>query len=227
MTIAFVGVSGVGKSTFLQTAMVATPFMHLEASKLIKEELALVEQRVQTSEELRTGAVLENQRLLVRAFHRCTAGYEGLVVLDGHTVVDAGLGLQMIPASVFAEMNMQSILFLQDDPEEICARRHGDTARVRPKRSPQEIEHYQQEAMLAAARIALELEIPLQVVTHGSAKVAFKVLRACDQNMICTFREGEASNAKSEGTLFQTAWGIRTSFCRPAQSAAFATIFSL
>lgn len=68
MTIAFVGISGVGKSTFLKTVMSTTPFLHLEASKLIKEELALVQQQIQTSEELRTGAVLGNQELLVRAF---------------------------------------------------------------------------------------------------------------------------------------------------------------
>tara|TARA_R100000322_G_scaffold133295_1_gene89313 strand:+ start:1108 stop:1644 length:537 start_codon:yes stop_codon:yes gene_type:complete len=177
MTIAFVGISGVGKSTFLKSALGTTPFLHLEASKLIKEELALVQQQVQTSEDLRTGAVLDNQKFLVQAFHRNASGHEGLVVLDGHTVVDTGSGLQRIPASVFAEMSVRSILFLQDDPEVIRSRRAADTTRVRPKRSAQEIKMHQQEAMLAAADIALELGIPLQVVTHGVAKVAFRDLQ--------------------------------------------------
>lgn len=176
MNIAFVGVSGVGKSTFLKTAMGTTPFMHLEASKLIKEELALVARQVQTSEELRTGAVLDNQELLIRAFLRNTEGQEGLVVLDGHTVVDTGSGLQRIPASVFAKMNVCLILFLQDDPEVISSRRAADTTRVRPKKPAQEINIHQQEAMLAAADIALELDVPLQVVTHAAAKAAFENL---------------------------------------------------
>jgi len=176
MNIAFVGVSGVGKSTFLKTAMGTTPFMHLEASKLIKEELALVEQQVQTSEELRTGAVLDNQELLIRAFQRNTEGQEGSVVLDGHTVVDTGSGLQRIPASVFAEMNVRLILFLQDDPEVINSRRAADATRVRPEKTAQEIKTHQQEAMLAAADIALELDVPLQVVTHAAAKMAFENL---------------------------------------------------
>lgn len=176
MTIAFVGISGVGKSTFLKTVRSTTPFLHLEASKLIKEELALVQQQVQTSEELRTGAVLDNQELLVQAFHRNASGHEGLVVLDGHTVVDTGSGLQRIPAPVFAEINIRSILFLQDHPELIRSRRAIDTTRVRPERSAQEIQHYQQEALLAAADITLELSIPLHVVTHASAAQAFSQL---------------------------------------------------
>lgn len=174
MTTAFVGISGVGKSTFLKMAMGKTPFLHLEASKLIKEELALVKKKVQTSEELRTGAVLDNQQLLVRAFHRNASGHEGLVVLDGHTVVDTGPGIQRIPTSVFAAIDVRSILFLQDDPELIRSRRTGDTSRVRPERSVREIEHHQREAMLAAADIAYQLDIVLKIVTHGCAKVAFE-----------------------------------------------------
>lgn len=177
MTIAFVGISGVGKSTFLKTALGTTPFLHLEASKLIKEELALVQREVQKSEDLRTGAVLDNQELLVRAFHRNASGHEGLVVLDGHTVVDTVTGLQRIPASVFAEMNVRLILFLQDEPEVIRSRRAADTTRVRPERSAQEIKTHQQEAILAAADISLEIGIPLRFVTHGAAKLAFRDLR--------------------------------------------------
>ena len=189
MTIAFVGISGVGKSTFLKAAMSVTPFLHLEASKLIKEELSLVEQQAQTSEELRTGAVLDNQGLLVRAFHRNITGYEGLVVLDGHTVVDTGSDLQRIPASVFAEMKVGSILFLQDDPEAIRSRRARDTTRTRPERTAQEIEHHQKEAMLAAAAIALELDIPLQVVTHGAAEKTFSQLNVSSPQVKSRFSE--------------------------------------
>ena len=177
MTIAFVGVSGVGKSTFLKTLMGRMSFLHLEAGKLIKEELALVQHQVQTSEELRTGAVLDNQDLLVRAFLRKISGHEGLVVLDGHTVVDTGFGIQRIPASIFRKMNVRSILFLQDDPTVIRSRRVDDTKRVRPERSAQELKHHQHEAMLSAADIALELDIPLQVVTHATATVVFRDLQ--------------------------------------------------
>ncbi|MEQ6249885.1 AAA family ATPase [Sulfitobacter sp. HNIBRBA3233] len=175
-TIAFVGISGIGKSTFLKAVVDETPFLHLEASNLIKDELSLVRQQTHSSEDLRIGAVLDNQTLLIRAFKRHTAGQNGLVILDGHTVVDTGSGLLNIPASVFGEMNVQAILFLQDDPEAIQSRRAADTSRVRPVRTAEEIQSHQQAALLSAADIALELSIPLHVVTHSSAQTVMDIL---------------------------------------------------
>ncbi|WP_171230063.1 AAA family ATPase [Ruegeria sp. HKCCA4008] len=176
-TIAFVGLSGVGKSTFLKAAMGKTSFLHLEASKLIKEELKLRLFQNQSSEDLRTGAVLDNQELLLRAFHRNVAGQEELVVLDGHTVVDTGSGLQRLPASVFDEMEVKSIFFLQDDPGSILSRRANDTSRIRPERTIQEIANHQQVAILTAADIALSLAIPMHLVTHDQTRAFFKIVQ--------------------------------------------------
>lgn len=178
--IAFVGISGVGKSNFLKSAKGAAPFVHLEASNLIKEELALVQRKLQTSEELRTGPVLDNQKILIKAFERQTRAQEGLIVLDGHTVVDTGSELQRIPASIFAEIGVEAIIFLQDVPEIIRARRQADANRPRPDRTTHEIEHHQQEALLAAADIARDLSVPLHVVTHSLADKLFELIQNRD-----------------------------------------------
>lgn len=177
MTVALVGISGVGKTTFLKTAMSATPFLHLEASKLIKEEIALLKKQVQTSEELRIGAIMDNQKLLVKAFRRKTVDCYDRVVLDAHTVVDTGNSLEKIPASVFLALNVKSILFLQDDPKTIRARREADKSRKRPQRTVDEIEHHQQMAILAAANVALELEISLHVITSRQANMLAQALQ--------------------------------------------------
>ncbi|OWY15564.1 hypothetical protein B6V72_03005 [Thioclava sp. F34-6] len=169
MNIALVGISGVGKTTLLKGAANVRPFLHLEASKLIKEEIALSKQKFEIADNLRSAEVVGNQSALLKAFHRRTDREAGLVVLDGHTVLDTGSQLQRIPPSIFAEMNLHSLLFLQDDPEAIRHRRSADIARVRPKRSTDEIRHLQEVAILTAADIALKLAIPLHVVTHEDA----------------------------------------------------------
>ncbi len=174
-TIAFVGISGVGKSTFLNNVSDRSAFVHLEASKLIKEEMALTQQTSQSSEELRTGAVLDNQELLARAFRRNIAETNMPIILDGHTIVDTGSGLLKIPASVFAEMNLNSIVFLQDHAQAIWARRNADHSRTRPRRTIEELADHQRQALLAASDIALELGVPLHVVTHTVGSVFCRI----------------------------------------------------
>ena len=97
--IALVGLSGVGKSTLLKKVGKRIPFMHLQASQLIKGELGRKSSVTRTSEELRNDVVIENQTLLITAFRREAAMYDGLVVLDGHVLVDTPNGLMEIPAA--------------------------------------------------------------------------------------------------------------------------------
>ena len=72
--LAIVGLSGLGKSTIISELETATPLRHFAASVLIKSELALCKSQIATSEELRSGPVVDNQVLLASAFARCTEG---------------------------------------------------------------------------------------------------------------------------------------------------------
>jgi adenylate kinase len=114
--LAIVGLSGVGKSTLISELEKALPLRHFTASELIKSEFALRRSEVATSEELRLGPVVGNQVLLASAFARCTEGLEGIVVLDGHVVIDGASGLVDIPASVFGDLGVQHMLFIRAVP---------------------------------------------------------------------------------------------------------------
>jgi adenylate kinase len=161
--IALVGLSGVGKSTLLAKLEKRIPLKHFAASDVIKAELARSESRSASSEELRLGSVLDNQSLLVSGFARCTQGLEGLVVLDGHTVIDGSCGLIEIPAEVFAAAHVRHIIFLKAHPDQIAERRTND-ARSRPHRSPEQIREHQQVAITVTRKIAAQLYVPLTII---------------------------------------------------------------
>lgn len=166
--VALVGISGVGKSTFLRRLSKEISFTHLEASTLLKEEVQLRQATKPTSEDLRLGAVLDNQNLLNCAFDRHVNDLDGLVVLDGHTIIDTGAELQEVPVSVFEKMHLDAFFFLQDDPCKILSRREADSTRNRPERNIDEITEHQSKAILTTARIAHAMRIPCTILSHGT-----------------------------------------------------------
>ena len=66
--IAVFGLSGVGKSWLISRFAEGHEVLHLQASQLLKDAKAAVSGIVTTSEELRTGPVIDNQALLISAF---------------------------------------------------------------------------------------------------------------------------------------------------------------
>lgn len=168
--VAFLGVSGVGKTKFLKDVQTQTPFRHLQASELIKAERKRSEAFEISSEQLRTGDIPNNQELLLRAFLREPLGVDDLVVLDGHGVIDTPAGLVEIPSSVFHRIGVAGIAFLRASGEEILRRRNADSGRSRPDRSIDQIEDYQDRAVQHAARVAHEMRIPFLVLESGHAE---------------------------------------------------------
>jgi len=165
--IAPVGLSGVGKSTLLAQLEKRIPLAHFAASDVIKAALARLESQSVSSEELRLRPILNNQNLLVSGFARCTQGLNGLVVLDGHTVIDGSSGLIEIPAEVFGILRVRHILFLAAHPDQIAERRRNDSHRSRPHRSTEQIRAHQELAIRVAEKIAAELQISLTVIESG------------------------------------------------------------
>jgi len=122
--VAVVGIYGVGKSRIVDCAGRRVPLLHLKASDLIKARLA----QPQTSEQLRRGAVLANQQLMLEEFAaRVAASDQSTVIFDGHSLIDTPAGLLEIPLAVFVAIKPDLIVFIEDVPETIHARRAADT----------------------------------------------------------------------------------------------------
>lgn len=163
--VALVGISGVGKSTLLRSAAEFVSFQHLQASALIKEAKERQTSAAVATDELRTADITDNQALLVKGFTNARDPAAKLVVLDGHTVIDTPTGLITIEPDVFAALGVTQFVFVADDPQAIFARRANDQIRRRPQRTPVELTHHQEQAMLAAFKIALVIEVPLHMFT--------------------------------------------------------------
>lgn len=101
--VALAGLSGVGKSTLLENAQRTLVFEHLQASELIKAERRECQRKPVAHDLLREGNIDDNQALLISGFMR-RAPKEGLIVLDGHTVIDTPDGLVEILPSVFRRL---------------------------------------------------------------------------------------------------------------------------
>lgn len=174
--IALLGISGVGKSTLIGRLGERLPVLHLQASALIKAEQAYRAQHPDSSEMLRTGAVIDNQELMIAAFLRETFGSEIPVVFDGHSIIDGREGLIEIPAGVFAALNLDAICFLSADPEEIAERRRMDVHRPRPTRDAATLTEHQRIAREAAQRIAATLGCPFAEISSNELEELVETL---------------------------------------------------
>lgn len=166
--IALVGISGVGKSALLAALSRNTGFQHLQASGLIREARSSDTTGPVAGDSLRLADIDENQRLLVEGFNRARLREAPLIVLDGHTVIDAPAGLQFIAPEVFAAIGITRFVFLADLPAEIHRRRVGDASRNRPARTVAELEAHQNLALQQTLKVSLRMSIPVVVVmpTH-------------------------------------------------------------
>jgi len=167
--IALLGLSGVGKSTLIGRLNRRIPLLHLQASALIKAEQTYRAQFPDSSESLRTGAVLDNQALMIAAFQRTTTDVEVPIVFDGHSVIDSRDGLVEIPASVFAELSLDAIFYLSAVPHIITKRRLADTARKRPIRDSETLAEHQRIAIDVAQRIAEQIGCTFTQISDGDS----------------------------------------------------------
>ncbi|UTS88165.1 AAA family ATPase [Rhizobium anhuiense] len=160
--IAVVGVSGVGKSTFLKAAGEFLTFKHLTAGSLIGKAGA----EKYEHDSLRLQDIDENQELLVRGFARAKKTAGSLIILDAHTVIHGAAGLEVIGPRVFAALKPDAIAHVEADPAEILANRMGDQTRERPLLSIEDLADQQALSRAAAMEIAYTLSIPFKIFTH-------------------------------------------------------------
>ena len=150
------GIAGVGKSFLLTRARTLRPDCEVyRASEIIGNARKNLD-----GEFLRNlphDELVASQQLLVAGFNQqmlsCTSP---LVFLDGHTVIDNDHGMFPIQSEVFAGINLDKILHVEDSSDRIYERRSLDTSRPRPPRTPQQLEQYQRLSLATCEEVAKE-----------------------------------------------------------------------
>jgi len=165
--VAVFGISGVGKSWLVSRLAERRGMRHVQAGELLRLEKEKIEGRSTSAEELRKGAVLDNQTLLLRAFEKACAAEPRDVLFDGHSVVDTDTGLVEVPVSVIKGLGPKGIVFVSSEPREIAARRFADSSRMRPQRSINELAAQQEVALRVCKNYSLSLNISCFIVASG------------------------------------------------------------
>lgn len=154
--IALLGISGVGKTTFLRLAQRTLPFQHLTAGSLINRAREAATDR----DALRLQSVDLNQLLLLEGMALAIDPAFELVVLDGHAVVDGVTGLVSVGFEVFAKLGVCGIAHLEALPGRIKQNRESDGSRQRPLYEASELLRHQEASALEAQRIADHIGVP-------------------------------------------------------------------
>ena len=171
--IAFTGLSGVGKTTFLRKLMNLVPFQHLTGGSLIA---AGRNAETANRDAMRHADLDENQQLLVNGFLATRDPKVKVVFLDGHVVIDDGKCLVELPCGVFRRIGTTMMVHLEATPVDIASNRSKDKTRSRPFYDVQTLERHQNLSGQHARAIAQKLEVSFQVVTHDDVSKLAKII---------------------------------------------------
>lgn len=171
--IALVGISGVGKTTFLKKLAPSLAFQHLTAGSLIA--------RAQKAEkkprdDLRLADVDENQRLLVEGFNLACNRSAPLIILDGHCIIHGDVGVRHIQSQVFSLLGVRLMVHLEADPLQVQINRSSDMTRERPSLQIAELSAHQTQSLSHAQHIASELKIGFLPLKHSDLDVLIEVI---------------------------------------------------
>ncbi len=167
-TVMLAGISGVGKTTFLNRLKSELSFQHLTAGSLIS---AAKEAKKNERDELRLSDIDENQRLLIQGLSLARDRYSPLIILDGHVVIHTASGLEAINSEVFRALGINAILHLVGTAEQILENRTREIGRNRPLLSLQELEDHQSFSILTASTLSRTLDIPWLKVTSADSSL--------------------------------------------------------
>ena len=154
--VALVGISGVGKTTFLKQVAANCVFQHLTAGSVIARAKAA---ELAARDSLRLSDLDGNQRLLIQGFATARDPTAYFVILDGHVVIHTENSLLPIESWVFASLGINEIAHLEADPAQVHSNRAKDANRQRPSLSVDEIRNHQARSSAEARRVADDLRI--------------------------------------------------------------------
>ena len=161
--VAFTGISGVGKTTFLQRLSERVAFQHLTGGSLIARAR---ERADQDRDALRQADLDENQHLLIQGFAVARDPTARCVIMDGHVIIDGPKGVSAIPTAVFEALGVTVMVHLEADPEWILQNRMRDVQRDRPVHSVDTLSVHQERSWQRAKAVASDLAIEFLPVRH-------------------------------------------------------------
>jgi adenylate kinase len=173
--IAFTGISGVGKTTFLKKLAKLMVFQHVTGGSLIA---AAKKAGTDGRDKMRFADLDDNQRLLVEGFALARDAVSEVIIMDGHVVIDDGERLTKVSSDVFKVLGVMVMVHLEADPTHIAANRSEDTSRSRPKYDKDTLGQHQDMSRQSARSIAEELRIGFHIVTHNDAAHLATLLEA-------------------------------------------------
>lgn len=173
--VAFTGISGVGKTTFLRKFAKLMVFQHVTGGSLIAAAKNAV---TDGRDDLRYADLDKNQRLLIEGFALARDANTEVVIMDGHVVIDDGECLTEISSDVFKALGVMAMVHLEADPTHIAENRSKDMARSRPKYDKDTLGQHQDMSRQCARSIAEKLRIGFHIVTHNDVAHLATLLEA-------------------------------------------------
>jgi adenylate kinase len=169
VTILVFGISGVGKTSLIQSSVKDFPnALRWRASDIISQA-----REMSDPERLRLlppAELMRSQELLVEGFRaRRKLSPSELVILDAHSVIDTDEGFFEVPLAVVSELRPTGIVYVASEATQIASQRTSDRSRVRPTRSPTQLAEYQARSIQACEHYSEALEIPLIRVGVGNS----------------------------------------------------------
>ena len=168
VTILVFGISGVGKTSLIQSSVKDFPnALRWRASDIISQA-----REMSDPERLRLlppAELMRSQELLVEGFRaRRKLSPSELVILDAHSVIDTDGGFFEVPVEVVSQLAPAGIVHVATEVAQIASQRTSDHSRVRPTRSAAQLAEYQARSIRACEQYSEALEIPLIHVNVGN-----------------------------------------------------------
>lgn len=173
LIMALVGISGVGKTTFLKKLSSWIDFQHLTAGSLIARARNVGKR---PRDDLRLANVDENQRLLTEGFDLAWDRSASHIILDGHCIIHGDLAVQRIDSQVFSELGIRLMVHLEADPQQVKINRSRDLTRDRPSLQIEELGRHQAMSLAHAQNIASELKIDFRRLKHSDLDILREVI---------------------------------------------------
>ena len=173
--ILLVGLSGSGKTNFLEELEAQMDFQHLSAGSLISRGRDLAEL---DRDSLRKHDIDDNQSLLLRGFQSARDHSVPICILDGHVLIETETGSKLIEAAVFQALGVQLLFHLTVDPLIIVERRRLDHLRSRPHAEAPELRDLQLESIRVAQDIANKLGIEMVEISDTDQERVAELINA-------------------------------------------------